>query len=153
MALDPDGRQWRTLGTDRAIGCVYWVGAEVAEPGVIRQDGRGAALPIGEPDSTRSDRVVALAQAMTPVRSNIRGEIWTKMVNSLRWKPVASTWFSTSRACSASEKSDPNANPATADRSTLRQARPSGSRFNSCRRCPKVKATATAKTCSRTQED
>jgi ketopantoate reductase len=58
----------------------------VTEPGVIRRDGKGAALPIGETDSTRSDRVVALAQAMmeadmrAPVRGNIRGEIWTKMI-------------------------------------------------------------------------
>jgi 2-dehydropantoate 2-reductase len=39
--------------------------------------------------------VVALAQAMTeadmraPVRGNIRGEIWAKMINSLCWNPVA----------------------------------------------------------------
>ena len=29
------------------------VGAEVIEPGVIRQDGKGATLPIVGPDSTR----------------------------------------------------------------------------------------------------
>jgi hypothetical protein len=57
------------------------------------------------------------------------------------------------RALAASETSDLNANPANADRSTLRQSRPSGLRFNSRRGCPNVEATATAKTCSRTQED
>ena len=33
-------------------------------PGVIRQDGKGAALPIGKPDSTCSDRLVAPVQAV-----------------------------------------------------------------------------------------
>jgi hypothetical protein len=43
----------------------------------------------------RSDRAVARAGAMTkadrraPVRGNIRGEIWTKMINGLCWKPAA----------------------------------------------------------------
>ena len=46
---------------ERTIGSVYWV-AEVTAPGGIRRNGKGAAHPIGEPHSMRSDRV---AQAMT----------------------------------------------------------------------------------------
>ena len=46
--------------------------------------------------------------------------------------------FSTSRACTVSEKSDPNTNPATADRSTP-AGQPLGLRFNSRRGCPNVK--------------
>src|SRR5262245_65888365 len=42
------------------------------------------------------------------------------------------------RALAASKKYDPNANPATAGQ--IRQARPSGSRFNSPRGCPNEKA-------------
>jgi hypothetical protein len=34
---------------ERAIGPFYWVSAEVTEPRVIRQEGKGAALPIGAP--------------------------------------------------------------------------------------------------------
>jgi hypothetical protein len=36
IALDPAERQWQVLGPERVIGCV-------TEPGVIRQDGKGAA--------------------------------------------------------------------------------------------------------------
>jgi 2-dehydropantoate 2-reductase len=93
--LDPGGRQWQALDPARAIGCVYWLGAESPAPGVAHQDGGIASLPIGEPDGTRSERVLRLAEAMkqggmyAPVRADIRGEIWIKMINSLCWNPVA----------------------------------------------------------------
>jgi 2-dehydropantoate 2-reductase len=93
--LDPGGRQWQALDPVRVIGCVYWLGAESPAPGVVHQDGGAARLPIGEPDGTRSERVLRLAEAMkqaglhAPVRADIRGEIWIKMINSLCWNPVA----------------------------------------------------------------
>ena len=57
--LDPGGAQWETLDPARVIGCVYWVGTESPAPGVARQDGGGASLPIGEPDGSRSERLIA----------------------------------------------------------------------------------------------
>jgi 2-dehydropantoate 2-reductase len=93
--LDPGGLQWQALDLARVIGCVYWVGTESPEPGVARQDGGGASLPIGEPDGSRSDRLLRLAEVMkqaglhAPIRSDIRGEIWIKMINSMCWNPVA----------------------------------------------------------------
>lgn len=93
--LDPGGLQWQALDPARVIGCVYWVGTESPEPGVARQDGGGSSLPIGEPDGSRSERVMRLAEVMkqgglhAPVRSDIRGEIWIKMINSMCWNPVA----------------------------------------------------------------
>jgi len=58
-------------------------GVEVTEPGVIRQDGKGTALRIGEPDARTQTRVVAMTEAdmCAPVRDNIRGEIWTNTIN------------------------------------------------------------------------
>lgn len=99
--LDPGGRQWDVLGPERALGCVYWVGAEVPEPGVVRQDGGIAGLPIGEPDGSSSPRVQRLAEAMAagglraPVRGDIRAEIWMKMINSMCWNPVATVTAAT----------------------------------------------------------
>lgn len=93
--LDPGGLQWEALDPERVIGCVYWLGAEAPAPGVARQDGGIASLPVGEPDGTRSARVLRLAEVMrqaglhAPVRADIRGEIWIKMINSLCWNPVA----------------------------------------------------------------
>lgn len=93
--LDPGGRQWAVLGPERAIGCVFWTGAEVVEPGVIRQDGAASGYPIGEPDGSESERIVRLSRAMyegglkAPVRRAIRGDLWIKMINSMCWNPVA----------------------------------------------------------------
>src|SRR3546814_3974562 len=62
--LDPGGRQWEVLGPERAIGCVYWFGAEVPETGVIRQDDGVVGLPIGDPDGAASHRLLSLAEVM-----------------------------------------------------------------------------------------
>ena len=93
--LDPGGRQWSLIGPERAIGCAFWTAAEVAEPGVIHQDGLRSSYPIGEPDGSESPRLLRLVEAMTagglhaPVQTDIRGQIWTKMINSLCWNQAA----------------------------------------------------------------
>ncbi len=93
--LDPGGRQWDLIGPQRALGCAFWTAAEVTEPGVIHQDGLRASYPIGEPDDSESPRLVKLVEAMTagglhaPLQKDIRGQIWTKMINSLCWNQAA----------------------------------------------------------------
>ena len=93
--LDPGGRQWSIIGPERAIGCAFWTGAEVREPGVVHQDGARAAYPIGEPSGETTPRLAALVEAMkagglhAPIQKDIRGQIWIKMINSLCWNQVA----------------------------------------------------------------
>jgi 2-dehydropantoate 2-reductase len=93
--LDPGGAQWRTLGPERALGCVYWVATEVVEPGVVRHDGKLLRFPIGEPDGRSSARLHRLADAMAaaglnaPIVPDIRAWIWAKMISSLSWNPLA----------------------------------------------------------------
>jgi 2-dehydropantoate 2-reductase len=94
-ALDPGGAQWRTLGPERAIGCVYWVATEVIEAGVIHHDGKLLRFPIGEPGGRTSPRLQRLADAMNAANLNaqivpdIRAWIWAKMISSLSWNPLA----------------------------------------------------------------
>jgi 2-dehydropantoate 2-reductase len=93
--MDPGGRQWSLFGPERALGCAYWAGGVVPEPGVAKLENDVCYLPLGEPDGTASDRVTRLSAAMNeaglkaPVKSDIRAEIWTKMINSLTWNPIA----------------------------------------------------------------
>ena len=93
--LDSDNRQWDAIGPDRVIGCAFWTAAEVIEPGVVRQDGLRASYPIGEPSGGETARLKLLADLMTegglhaPVQRDIRGQIWTKMINSLCWNTAA----------------------------------------------------------------
>ncbi|EPA99394.1 ketopantoate reductase family protein [Pseudomonas sp. G5(2012)] len=93
--LDPDGKQWQSLPPSQVVGCVYWIGAHLVEPGVVAQDGAKAGCPIGELDGSHSPRVLALSELLTRsgitsrVNDNIRSAIWVKFVNSLCWNPVA----------------------------------------------------------------
>jgi len=92
---DPDGRQWSLFEPGRALGCAYWAGGKVPAPGVAQLENEPCYLPLGEPDGSNSQRVMALSQAMgeaglkAPVKSDIRAELWTKMINSLTWNPIA----------------------------------------------------------------
>jgi len=93
--LDPGDAQWNAIGPERAIGCAFWTAAEVTEPGVVRQDGARASYPIGEPSGETTPRLARLVEAMTagglhaPIQADIRGQIWTKMINSLCWNQAA----------------------------------------------------------------
>jgi len=101
-ALDPGYRQWDAIHPSRVLGCVFRVAAETVAPGVVRQDGAYARLPLGEPDGTYSERALRLSRVMTaagfesPVVAEIRGWIWHKMISSLCWNPLAvltrATW-------------------------------------------------------------
>ena len=90
---DPCGRIWDTIGPGRAIGCVVYPSCEIVEPGVVRHlDGR--RIMLGEPDGSKSERVVALSKALTaagfraPVRKKIRDDIWLKLWGNVSFNPV-----------------------------------------------------------------
>lgn len=101
-AIDPGQAQWRAIDPARVLGCVYRVAAESPAPGVVRQNGRYARLPIGEPDGLSSARAMRLSAVMaqagfeSPVVPDIRGWLWHKMISSLCWNPLAvltqATW-------------------------------------------------------------
>jgi 2-dehydropantoate 2-reductase len=100
--LDPNGRQWAAIPPERVLGCVFRVASEVVAPGVVRQDGTYARLPIGEPNGSDSARARRLSEVMiaagfdSPVVNNIRSWLWIKMISSMCWNPVAvltlATW-------------------------------------------------------------
>jgi 2-dehydropantoate 2-reductase len=93
-SVDPDGRQWNSIGPQRAIGCVVEPACEVIAPGVIahRQFDR---FIIGEPDGSHSARVQELSEVLTaasfdaPVRDNIRWNIWLKLWGNVCFNPVS----------------------------------------------------------------
>src|ERR1700744_3842779 len=53
--VDRDGRQWKSIGPQRAIGCVVEPACEVAAPGIIEHHQFNRFI-IGEPDGSRSER-------------------------------------------------------------------------------------------------
>ena len=99
-SVDPGGRIWDAVGPQRAIGCVVYPAAEIAEPGVIRHI-EGDRFILGEPDGRRSDRADRLCQALTGagfrsrVRNNIRDDIWVKLWGNLCFNPISALTHAT----------------------------------------------------------
>ena len=99
-AVDPGGVIWNGIGPERAIGCVVYTAAEVIEPGVVGNIS-GNRLPVGEPDGSRSDRVVAFAGMLqkagfrAPVRPRIRDDIWVKLWGNLSFNPLSALTHAT----------------------------------------------------------
>ena len=98
--IDPDGRQARLLGVERAIGCVVLPAAEVIAPGVIRHVS-GSTFPIGEPSGERTPRLSRLQELFVgggikaPLRDDIRDEIWLKLWGNLCLNPLSALTHAT----------------------------------------------------------
>jgi 2-dehydropantoate 2-reductase len=99
-SADPGARLWQTLGPERAIGCVVYPSCEIVRPGVVRHI-HGNRFMLGEPDGSKSDRVIELARILTaaglkaPVRTKIRDDIWLKLLGNATFNPVSVLTHST----------------------------------------------------------
>ena len=94
QTVNPGNVQWDGFGPDRVLGCVVYPAAEVSQPGTIRHI-EGNRFSLGEPDGSKSDRAVALSQALhaaglkAPVRPRLRDEIWVKQWGNLSFNPIS----------------------------------------------------------------
>ncbi len=92
--VDPGGAIWEGIGPERAIGCVVYPATEVTKPGEITHRS-GNRFSLGEPDGSRSDRVLALSKLMNeaglkaPVRPRLRDEIWIKLWGNASLNPIS----------------------------------------------------------------
>ena len=99
-SVDPGDAQWEGFGPDRVLGCVVYPAAEVSEPGVIRHI-EGNRFSLGEPDGSKSERAMALSQALSaaglkaPVRPRLRDEIWVKLWGNLSFNPISALTHAT----------------------------------------------------------
>lgn len=93
-SVDPGGTIWKRIGPERALGSVVWQAAEIEAPGVIAHH-YGDRMPIGEPTGEKSERAATLSRLLTsagvksPVRPNLRNEIWLKLWGNLSFNPVS----------------------------------------------------------------
>jgi 2-dehydropantoate 2-reductase len=93
-SVDVGGRQWKLVGPERAVGCVVDPACEVVEPGVVVHE-EFNRFTLGEPDGSRSTRVVELSEALTaagfdaPIRDNIRWNIWLKLWGNVCFNPIS----------------------------------------------------------------
>lgn len=99
-AVDWEGRQWKTLGPERAIGCVVDPACEVVAPGIIEHHEFNRFI-LGEPDRTSSERVKVLSEAMqaanfdAPIRNDIRYSVWLKLWGNVCFNPISALTHAT----------------------------------------------------------
>ncbi len=99
-SVDPGGGIWEGIGPERAIGCVVYPASEIVEPGVIRHI-EGDRFILGEPDGSKSERAMALCDALqragftSRVRNNIRDDIWLKLWGNLCFNPISALTHAT----------------------------------------------------------
>ncbi len=93
--VDPGGRIRRTIGAEKALGCVVYIACNIPEPGVIEHNRGRATYIVGEPDGSRSDRaerVAALFDAAGlehEISEDIRGVVWDKLWGNLTGNPMS----------------------------------------------------------------
>lgn len=92
--LDPQGTMFAALDCARVLGCVVHIAAEVRAPGEVHHTG-GRKLVLGEPDNSESPRLLRLCAALADAgfeavaSSNIRADLWIKLLGNLSFNPVA----------------------------------------------------------------
>ena len=93
-SLDPDGTMSAALDVSHIIGCVVHIAGEVRAPGEVHHTG-GRRLLLGELDNRSSARLHRVCDALDAagfetVRStNIRLDVWTKLIGNLSFNPIA----------------------------------------------------------------
>lgn len=92
--LDPGGVIAAAIEPRRVVGSLAYFSTEIASPGVIRHH-EGNRLSLGEPDGTKSERLVHLSQALIaaglrcPISTRFRQEIWVKLLGNIAFNPIS----------------------------------------------------------------
>jgi len=93
-SVDPGGRIWQSLGPERAVGCVVYIGSNIPEPGTIEHN-NGGTYVVGEPNGNTRDRTRQISELFlkaglkSPVSDDIRDEVWTKLWGNLSVNPLS----------------------------------------------------------------
>ena len=92
--VDPGGVISRSIDPSRVVGCVVYPSTIIIEPGVVEHI-EGTRFALGEPDGSKSERCRRLAAAFInaglrcPIRTDIRHDIWVKLMGSVAFNPIS----------------------------------------------------------------
>ncbi len=93
-SIDPGGIIAQSIESERVLGAIAYVAAEIVEPGVVRHI-ESTRVSIGEPDGSRSERCRKVAEALigaglkAPITAHIRNEIWVKLLGNIAFNPIS----------------------------------------------------------------
>jgi 2-dehydropantoate 2-reductase len=92
--LDPEGTMFKALDCRHIVGCVVHIAAEVRAPGEVHHT-NGRRMILGDLDNTLSARLQRVGAALqackldTVLSTNIRLDVWTKLLGNLSFNPIA----------------------------------------------------------------
>lgn len=92
--VDPNGAISNVIAPERVVGSLIYFATEIIEPGVVKHD-EGNRITLGEPDGTRTERCRQIAEALIkaglrcPVTTNLRTEIWVKLLGNVAFNPIS----------------------------------------------------------------
>jgi 2-dehydropantoate 2-reductase len=92
--IDPGGVIGLEIDPARVIGCVVYPSTTLVEPGIV-QHLEGNRFAIGEPDGSKSERCRRLADSFIkaglrcPIRTNIRHDMWVKLMGNVAYNPIS----------------------------------------------------------------
>ena len=93
-SVDPGGAISSAIEPHRIIGCIVYPSAVIAQPGVVEHI-EGNRLAIGELDGFTSDRCKRLSSILkkagfrSPIRRNIRHDLWVKLMGNVVFNPMS----------------------------------------------------------------
>jgi 2-dehydropantoate 2-reductase len=93
-AVDPGGVIRQNIDPARVIGCVVYPSTALVEPGLVWHI-EGTRFALGEPDGSKSGRSRKIADAFIkaglrcPIRTNIRHDIWVKLMGNVAYNPIS----------------------------------------------------------------
>lgn len=93
-SVDPGGVISRNIDPSRVIGCVVYPSTIIKEPGVVEHI-EGTRFAIGEPDGSKSERCRKIADVFIkaglrcPIRSDIRQDMWVKLMGNVAYNPIS----------------------------------------------------------------
>jgi len=100
QSVDPGGLIADHLPIDRVITTVVYPAAEIERPGVIRHV-EGNRFSLAEIDGAKSERISAISEIFgragfkAPVVTDVRTEIWTKLLGNLSLNPISALTHAT----------------------------------------------------------
>ena len=100
QSVDPGGVIADHLPIDRVIATVVYPAAEIERPGVIRHV-EGNRFSLAEIDGAKSERLSTISEIFggagfkAPVVTDVRTEIWTKLLGNLSLNPISALTHAT----------------------------------------------------------
>jgi len=100
QSVDPTGAIAANLPIERVIATIVYPAAEIIEPGVIKHI-EGNRFSLAEIDNSETPRIKQVSETLkkagfrSPVVSDIRAELWTKLWGNLSFNPISALTHAT----------------------------------------------------------